>query len=141
MQARDESAERRAWGHEIKLDGHRMAARIEGGKAKLLTRSGLDWTAKYPVTAAAFAKVKVKTAYLDGERCGVGPDGVTSFDAIPPPQKNSRRVIAWFRADETRRAFAVCLRSAPRRASHRSESGETEFRVRPTRRAPCRRRQ
>ena len=70
------------WAHEIKLDGYRMAARIEGGRVKLLTRSGLDWTAKYPATAAAFAKLKVRTAYLDGELCGVRPDGVTSFELM-----------------------------------------------------------
>ena len=67
------------WVHEIKLDGYRMAARIEDGRLKLLTRSGLDWTRKYPAIAAAFAKLKVTTAYLDGELCGVQPDGVTSF--------------------------------------------------------------
>ena len=70
------------WVHEIKLDGYRMAARIEDGRVKLLTRSGLDWTAKYPATAAAFAKLKVTTAYLDGELCGVRPDGVTSFELM-----------------------------------------------------------
>jgi ATP-dependent DNA ligase len=37
------------WLHEIKLDGFRMAARIERGRAKLLTRTGLDWSDKYPV--------------------------------------------------------------------------------------------
>jgi ATP-dependent DNA ligase len=37
---------------------------------RLLTRSGLDWTATYPATAAAIAKLKVRTAYLDGELCG-----------------------------------------------------------------------
>jgi ATP-dependent DNA ligase len=31
---------------EIKLDGYRMAARIDNGRAQLLTRTGLDWT--YP---------------------------------------------------------------------------------------------
>jgi bifunctional non-homologous end joining protein LigD len=36
------------WLHEIKLDGFRMAGRIERGQAKLLTRTGLDWTGKYP---------------------------------------------------------------------------------------------
>ncbi len=60
--------------HEIKLDGYRMAACIEDGRVKLLTRSGLDWTAKYPATATAIAKLKVTTGYLDGELCGVQPD-------------------------------------------------------------------
>jgi bifunctional non-homologous end joining protein LigD len=30
------------WLHEIQLDGFRMAARIERGRANLLTRTGLD---------------------------------------------------------------------------------------------------
>jgi bifunctional non-homologous end joining protein LigD len=30
--------------HEIKLDGFRMAARIDNGRVQLLTRTGLDWT-------------------------------------------------------------------------------------------------
>jgi ATP-dependent DNA ligase len=46
------------WLHEIKLDGYRMATRIEDGRVKLLTRSGLDWTARYSATATAFAKLK-----------------------------------------------------------------------------------
>jgi ATP-dependent DNA ligase len=44
------------WVHEIKFNGYRMAARIERGKVQLLTRSGLDWTAKYPATAAVFGR-------------------------------------------------------------------------------------
>ena len=64
------------WIHEIKFDGYRMAARIDRGQVQLLTRSGLDWTEKYPVTAAALAKLPVKTAYIDGELCSVRPDGV-----------------------------------------------------------------
>ena len=59
-----------------------MAARIEGGKVQLLTRSGLKWTDKYPATAAALAKLPVKSAYLDGELCGVRSDGVTSFELM-----------------------------------------------------------
>ena len=70
------------WVHEIKFDGFRMAARIERGKVQLLTRSGLDWTAKYPATAAAFAELPVQTAYIDGELCGVRADGVTSFELM-----------------------------------------------------------
>jgi ATP dependent DNA ligase domain len=70
------------WVHEIKFDGYRMAARIDRGKVQLLTRSGLDWTEKYPETAKALAALPLKTAYLDGELCGVRDDGVTSFELI-----------------------------------------------------------
>jgi bifunctional non-homologous end joining protein LigD len=67
------------WVHEIKLDGFRMAARIDNGRVQLLTRTGLDWTAKYPTGIAALANVNVKTAYLDGELCGVDDAGLPSF--------------------------------------------------------------
>ena len=67
------------WGpqgvHEIKLDGFRMAARIDNGRVQLLTRTGLDWTGKYVGAVAALANLNVKTAYLDGELCGVDDAG------------------------------------------------------------------
>ena len=67
------------WVHEIKLDGYRMAARIDNGRVQLLTRTGLDWTAKYPSVVAALANLNVKTAYIDGELCGVDEAGLPSF--------------------------------------------------------------
>jgi bifunctional non-homologous end joining protein LigD len=70
------------WLHEIKHDGYRMHARIERGDVRLLTRTGLNWTDKYPPIAAALAKLTVGAAYLDGELCGVRPDGTTSFSMI-----------------------------------------------------------
>src|SRR5438270_993249 len=36
------------WLHEIKFDGYRMHARLDRGAVRLLTRTGLDWTHKYP---------------------------------------------------------------------------------------------
>jgi bifunctional non-homologous end joining protein LigD len=67
------------WLHEIKLDGFRMAARIDQGRAQLLTRTGLDWTDKYPSVIAALANINVKNAYIDGELCGVDEAGLPSF--------------------------------------------------------------
>jgi ATP-dependent DNA ligase len=67
------------WVHEIKLDGYRMAARIDNDRVQLLTRTGLDWTDKYPSAIAALANLNVKTAYLDGELCGVDESGLPSF--------------------------------------------------------------
>jgi DNA ligase D-like protein (predicted ligase) len=70
------------WVHEIKLDGFRMAVRIDNGRVQLLTRTGLDWTSKYPGTIAAIERLNVKTAYLDGELCGVDAAGLPSFARI-----------------------------------------------------------
>jgi hypothetical protein len=35
------------WIHEIKLDGFRMLARRDAADVRLLTRRGIDWTARY----------------------------------------------------------------------------------------------
>src|ERR1700753_898082 len=67
------------WVHEIKLDGFRMAARIDNGRVQLLTRTGLDWTNKYPSAIAALANMRVKSAYIDGELCGVDEAGLPNF--------------------------------------------------------------
>ena len=67
------------WLHEIKLDGFRMAARIDHGRVQLLTRTGLDWSDKYPSTIAALANVRATSAYLDGELCGIDGAGLPSF--------------------------------------------------------------
>ena len=64
------------WLHELKYDGYRMMARLDRGVVKLLTRTGLDWTHKYPAIAKAVAALDARQAYLDGESSGVGPDGI-----------------------------------------------------------------
>jgi len=48
----------------------------------LLTRTGLDWTHKYPAIADAVSSIGARQTYLDGELCGAGPDGITSFSMI-----------------------------------------------------------
>jgi bifunctional non-homologous end joining protein LigD len=65
--------------HEPKLDGYRIAVRIEAGVPALLTRNGLNWTHRYPATVAALKKLKLKSAYLDGELCGIDADGLPNF--------------------------------------------------------------
>jgi DNA ligase D-like protein (predicted ligase) len=80
------------WIHEIKLDGFRMAARIERGRAQLLTRTGLDWSDKYPSVVAALSKVQAKATYLDGELCGVGDDGLPSFSQTQAASDGERGV-------------------------------------------------
>src|SRR5271166_2505110 len=70
------------WLHEIKYDGYRMHARLDHGGVQLLTRTGLDWTHKYRAIAAALSVLPARQAYLDGELCGITPDGKTSFSLI-----------------------------------------------------------
>ena len=51
----DEAPAGDGWLHEIKYDGYRMHARIDGRKIKLLTRTGLDWSHRYRRTIEALA--------------------------------------------------------------------------------------
>jgi ATP dependent DNA ligase domain len=78
----DAAPEGSEWLHEIKFDGYRMHARLDRGAVRLLTRTGLDWTHKYPAIAAAVSSIGARQAYLDGELCGVRTDGTTSFSMI-----------------------------------------------------------
>ena len=74
------------------IDRYRMAARIDNGRAQLLTRTGLDWTAKYPSVIDALANVNVKAAYLDGELCGVDEAGLPSFANTQAASDGEREV-------------------------------------------------
>ena len=68
------------WVHEVKFDGYRIQLRVEKGKAKLLTRKGLDWTARF--SAIAKAAAKLPDCILDGEICALDHDGAPDFAAL-----------------------------------------------------------
>jgi bifunctional non-homologous end joining protein LigD len=72
------------WVHEVAFDGHRMAARIDHGDVQLLTRSGQDWTDKYPSIVEALEQLPVETAYIDGALCGVTAEGAKAFELMQP---------------------------------------------------------
>jgi bifunctional non-homologous end joining protein LigD len=53
----DTAPEGDQWLHDIKYDGYRMHARLDQGAVNLLTRTGLDWTHKYPPIVKAVAEL------------------------------------------------------------------------------------
>ena len=73
------------WIHEVKYDGYRALVAVAGGTAKVFTRSGLDWTDKFPGIAEAAAALPVGSALIDGEIVAFKdgrPDFSTLKDAI-----------------------------------------------------------
>lgn len=71
------------WVHEVKLDGYRLQARVEDGKVKLFTRTGLDWTHKFgEEIVAAFAKLDLSNAVIDGEVAVEAGSGATDFSLL-----------------------------------------------------------
>ncbi len=77
--AADQAPDGPGWLHEIKYDGYRLLARVSDGKVRLSTRSGLDWTAKFPALATRLAELPVKSALIDGEIVHLQADGTTNF--------------------------------------------------------------
>jgi ATP-dependent DNA ligase len=86
----DEAPAGAGWLHEIKYDGYRMHARIDGGKAALLTRTGLDWSHRYKRTIEALQRLPVESAYLDGELCALNADGVPVFSRLQAAMDEGR---------------------------------------------------
>ncbi|MBN9415053.1 MAG: DNA ligase D [Candidatus Eremiobacteraeota bacterium] len=79
------------WLHEIKYDGYRLIAYIEGGGVRLLTRGGQDWTAKFPTLVKALEKLEVENAILDGEVVVLDDHGVSHFQALQNHISNKRQ--------------------------------------------------
>ena len=65
--------------HEIKYDGYRVQLHLNHGKAKAYTRTGLDWTKRFPVIAGALNIPG--QAIIDGEVVVVH-EGRTNFSEL-----------------------------------------------------------
>jgi DNA ligase D-like protein (predicted ligase) len=87
------------WLHEMKLDGYRMHARHAARRVQILTRRGNDWTDKYPVIAKSIAGLAAANAYLDGELCGVLPDGRTAFNLVQNATDTGQGSLVFFLFD------------------------------------------
>ena len=46
------------WVTELKFDGYRILAYVDGERVRCFSRSGLDWTHRMPAVAAALARLR-----------------------------------------------------------------------------------
>lgn len=70
------------WVHEVKYDGYRARIAVEGGSARVFTRSNQDWTDKFGPIVAAASRLPAKNALLDGEIVALDKGGVSHFGAL-----------------------------------------------------------
>ncbi|MBY5374182.1 non-homologous end-joining DNA ligase [Rhizobium leguminosarum] len=70
------------WVYEIKWDGYRLAVHIEPTGIRILTRSGLDWTHRFPAIKQAAMWLPVGTAILDGEAVVLDEQGRSDFGLL-----------------------------------------------------------
>jgi bifunctional non-homologous end joining protein LigD len=55
------------WVFEVKFDGYRMLARVEGKSVRLFTRNGNDWTGKLEPLQHELLRLKLPDGWYDGE--------------------------------------------------------------------------
>jgi bifunctional non-homologous end joining protein LigD len=87
------------WLHEVKYDGYRVLLALGGGKAKVYTRSGLDWTEKFTGIAEAGKAIEVGSALIDGEVVALDHTGKPSFSALQDALKRGGPDLVMFAFD------------------------------------------
>ncbi len=67
--------------YELKWDGYRIVSRVEDGTVRMNSRSGLDYTKKYPIIAEALTDLK-HDLMMDGEVVVLNEEGKPDFDSL-----------------------------------------------------------
>lgn len=70
------------WLHEIKHDGYRLGVAAVDGDVRLYTRSGLDWTHRFPSISSLFLGLAAREAWLDGEVVAEDAPGRSRFNRL-----------------------------------------------------------
>jgi bifunctional non-homologous end joining protein LigD len=76
--------------HELKLDGYRAQVHLHDGRVTLYTRSGLDWTSRFPAFAADVVRLPTGKLVIDGEVVSADAKGHPSFSALQDDLKRKR---------------------------------------------------
>jgi ATP-dependent DNA ligase len=84
------------WIHEIKHDGFRIMARRDGAGVRLITRHGSDFTARFPLAAAAVAALPAHSFLIDGEAIVTNAKGLAVFDLIRHKRHGGDAVLIAF---------------------------------------------
>ena len=87
------------WAFEIKWDGVRALASVQGGRVRLHGRSGLEMTATYPEVRGLGASLGMVECMLDGELVAFDDAGKPSFERL-----QQRINVAGDEPDRARRA-------------------------------------
>ena len=70
------------WIYEVKFDGYRVLARIDGGDVRLFTRNGNDWSARLKTLRQDVRGLAIGSAWLDGEIAALDARGLPSFQLL-----------------------------------------------------------
>ena len=79
---RDKAPEGEEWIHEIKFDGYRTQAHLDGANTTIYTRRGYDWTDRFEAIATSLRKLRIKRAIFDGEIIVPDERGASDFHRL-----------------------------------------------------------
>jgi bifunctional non-homologous end joining protein LigD len=97
----EQPPEGEGWGFEIKWDGVRVLAHVEGSELRLESRTGEDVTARYPELAGIAAALTSRSATLDGEIVALDEQGRPSFQRLQARMGLTSRLSIQRRVTET----------------------------------------
>lgn len=79
------------WLYELKYDGYRIIAYVEGNTVRLMTRNGNDYTARFHDVASSLNELaNGRAMVLDGELVVTDPSGKTDFQALQNYMRNPK---------------------------------------------------
>lgn len=87
------------WVHEIKFDGYRVIAAVGGGKARIYTRKGLDWTEKFKPIVWPLADLPCRSALIDGEAVVRDGEGRSDFGRLQDAIAEGKGEIVYYAFD------------------------------------------
>jgi len=70
------------WIYEVKFDGYRILARIDGEDVRLFTRNGNDWSSRLPALREAVRSLGIASGWLDGEIVALDAKGRPDFQSL-----------------------------------------------------------
>ena len=87
------------WLHEIKFDGYRAVAAVGSGRARIFTRSGLDWTDRFMSVVLPLVDLPCRSALIDGEAVVRDEAGRSNFARLQDAIAEARDDIVYYAFD------------------------------------------
>ena len=84
------------WLHEVKYDGYRGRVERDGKVVRVSSRSGLDWTWRFPWIVESALRLKAQRFAIDGEICVLDVRGISDFDALHSNRHNEEAQLYTF---------------------------------------------
>src|SRR5438105_1859710 len=81
------------WLYEVKQDGYRAEAVIDGNTVALHSMAGLNFNDKFPAIVESLKWLKVKSAVLDGELVALDEHGKASFNELQNWKTTKRPIV------------------------------------------------